>query len=350
MITGLSRDLRRDSNTILDLFCSWLHGGREMDELLSQLLNLGMVISAIFMLWKGADYFVDSAANIARSFNISELVIGLTLVGMGTSAPEFAVSVGAALSDKADISVSNIVGSNIFNLGFILGGCAAIRPMVASPKMVYRDGFFLIGISALLVFLIQDSVLDRFDGATMLGVFALYLLVLFKQRDAGDEACEEDEQTSETSTGWKDVLGLVGGLALIMVGSQFLVTGASDFARYMGMSEWAIGITIVAAGTSTPELVTCLSAVLKGRHGISAGALIGSDLYNILGVLGTAAVIRPLAVNEAGIGSVWLLLGGVSLVAICLRTGWRISRGEGIFLACIAGLRWWIDLAGISLF
>jgi len=349
MITGLSRDLRRDSNTILDLFGSWLHGGREMDAVLSQLLNLGMILSAIVMLWKGADYFVDSAANIARSFNISELVIGLTLVGMGTSAPEFAVSVGAALSDKADISVSNIVGSNIFNLGFILGGCAAIRPMVASPKMVYRDGLYLVGISALLVFLIQDSVLDRFDGATMLIVFGLYLLLLFKQRDAGDEAAEENEGETAT-TGWKDALGLFGGLALIMVGSQFLVSGASDFARFMGMSEWAIGITIVAAGTSTPELVTCLSAVLKGRHGISAGALIGSDLYNILGVLGTAAVIRPLAVNEAGIGSVWLLLGGVTLVVICLRSGWRISRGEGILLACVAGLRWWIDLAGISLF
>ena len=114
-----------------------------------------------------------------------------------------------------------------------------------------------------------------------------------------------------------------------MVGSQFLVTGASDFARFMGMSEWAIGITIVAAGTSTPELVTCLSAVLKGRHGISAGALIGSDLYNILGVLGTAVMIRPLAVNEAGIGSVWLLLAGVTFMTVFLRTGWKISRLGG---------------------
>ena len=129
-----------------------------------------------------------------------------------------------------------------------------------------------------------------------------------------------------------------------------LVTGASDFARFMGMSEWAIGITLVAAGTSTPELVTCLSAVLKGRHGISAGALIGSDLYNILGVLGTAAMIRPLAVNEAGIGSVWLLLAGVTVVTVFLRTGWKISRLEGLILAGVAGLRWWIDLAGISLF
>ena len=212
-----------------------------MNDVLSQLVNLGMILSAIIMLWKGADYFVDSAANIARSFNISELVIGLTLVGMGTSAPEFAVSVGAALSDKADISVSNIVGSNIFNLGFILGGCAAIRPMVASRKMVYRDGLFLVGISALLVFLIQDSVLDRLDGAIMLGVFGLYLLLLFKQRDAGDEGeAESDADAGPASTGWKDALGLAGGLALIMVGSQFLVSGAYDFARFIHLHMYVI--------------------------------------------------------------------------------------------------------------
>ena len=340
-----SRDQASDSARMLDLLCRCQHGGSKMDDVLSQLLNLGMILVSIVMLWKGADFFVESAARIARSFNISELVIGLTLVGMGTSAPEFAVSVGAALSGQTDISVSNIVGSNIFNLGFILGGCAAIRALEASPKMVYRDGFFLVGISALLVFLIQDNTLDRTDGTIMLLVFAGYLALLFKQRDA-DVDLEDDG--SESS--WKDGLWLLGGLALILVGSHFLVTGASDFARFMGMSEWAIGITIVAAGTSTPELVTCLSAVLKGRHGISAGALIGSDLYNILGVLGTASVIRPLAVNDAGVGSVWLLLGGVILVTLCLRSGWKISRGEGVLLVCVAGLRWWIDLAGISLF
>lgn len=316
-----------------------------MDDVYSQLLNLGMILAAIVMLWKGADIFVESAARIARSFNISELVIGLTLVGMGTSAPEFAVSVGAALSGQTDISVSNIVGSNIFNLGFILGGCAAIRALQASPKMVYRDGFFLIGISALLVFLLQDNVLGRFDGVVMLLVFGAYLALLFKQRDAEVEPAEDN-----SSVDWKTGAWLAGGLTLIFVGSHFLVSGASDFARFMGMSEWAIGITIVAAGTSTPELVTCLAAVLKGRHGMSAGALIGSDIYNILGVLGTAAVIRPLGVNETAMSSIWLLFAGTILVTLCLRTGWRISRLEGILLVTAAALRWWIDLAGISIF
>lgn len=315
-----------------------------MGDVTSQILNLGMILGAILMLWKGADVFVESATRIARGFNISELVIGLTLVGMGTSAPEFAVSIGAALSGQDDISVSNIVGSNVFNLGFILGGCACFRAIAAEKKMVYRDGVFLIAVGAMLVFFLHDNILSRAEGMTMLLVFAAYLLLLFKQRE-GDAPHEAREPTNVG----KDLGVLAAGLVLILVGSQLLITGASGFARFMGMSEWAIGITIVAAGTSTPELVTSLTAALKGRHGISAGALIGSDLYNILGVLGTASAIRPLTVDSAGVMSVWMLLGGVILVALFMRTGWRISRTEGLLLVAAGALRWWIDLSGVAL-
>ncbi|MEE2962383.1 MAG: calcium/sodium antiporter [Myxococcota bacterium] len=302
---------------------------------LSDLASLGLLVLSIVMLTRGADSFVESAARIARRLNISELVIGLTLVSFGTSAPELAVSVGAALTGRDAISVSNIVGSNIFNLGIILGLCGCLVVVQASKKLVWRDMTFLIGVSCGLFAALSDGVLERWEGVVMLSLLVGYLTFLVKSK----EEFHVDNGTKPAT--WRDGPKLFAGLALILVGAHFLVESASVLARSFGVSEWVIGLTIVAAGTSAPELVTALSAIRKGRHGISAGALVGSDIYNVLGVLGTAAVITPLNIEASALPSVGLMLGATVLVWIFFRTGWSIGRREGIILVLVGLFRWY---------
>ena len=305
---------------------------------LSDLASLGLFVLSIVMLTRGADSFVESAARIARRLKISELVIGLTLVSFGTSAPELAVSVGAALAGRDAISVSNIVGSNIFNLGIILGLCGCLVGVQSSKKLVWRDMAFLIAVSCSLLAVLWNGVLERFEGVVMLALLVGYLTFLVKSKEEFDF-----DDATEPATYW-DGPKLLAGLALILLGSHFLVESASGLARSFGVSEWVIGLTIVAAGTSAPELVTALSAIRKGRHGISAGALVGSDIYNILGVLGTAAVITPLNVEASSLLSVALMVGATIMVGVFLRTGWRIGRGEGTILVLVGLFRWYYDI------
>ncbi|MEZ4272800.1 MAG: calcium/sodium antiporter [Myxococcota bacterium] len=306
-------------------------------------MALAYVLIAVVLLWKGADILVDAAANIARRWNVSELVIGLTLVALGTSAPEFAVSIGAALAGQSDISVGNIVGSNTFNLGFILGGCAAMRAIATHRTIVRRDGLFLLAITIVFTVLIRDLELSRQDGVIMCILLIAYSVVLFRYRQDTSEPTEEIHPAASL---WVDLLKTAVSLVMVMGGAKLLVDGASSLAREFGMSEWAIGVTIVAAGTSAPELVTAFNATLKGKHGISAGGLIGSDIYNILGVLGVASLIKPLGISDDNLSSVYIMVLMVALVLLFMRTQWRISRWEGLVLIAINIVRWWWDVAG----
>ncbi len=319
------------------------------------------VIASILLLWKGADALVDAAARIARRFNVSELVIGLTLVAAGTSAPEFAVSINAAIAGQADISVGNIVGSNIFNLGLILGLAAMIRPMLTSRALVYRDGLFLVGVTIVVATFLTDLELSRAEGIAMVAMLLAYLGALFWKRssgmtdaelaEAGVDSDDAEEKLDPSTKAQIFDFGIVGiSLGVVVGGSQLLVYGASGIATAFGMSDWAIAVTVVAAGTSAPELVTSLTAVLKDKHGISAGGLIGSDIYNLLGVLGIASIIRPLSIDSFAKGSVYVLVGAVILVVIFMRSGWKVRRSEGALLVVIAAIRWWADLSHISLF
>ncbi|MEM6531639.1 MAG: calcium/sodium antiporter [Myxococcota bacterium] len=302
-------------------------------------LNSALVVVSIFLLWKGADFFVDSAVRVAKRFNISDLVIGLTLVAFGTSAPEFAVSIGAALTGRASMSIGNVIGSNVFNLGIILGSCAAIRAIPTTEKLVNRDGVFLVFSVALLAFMMNDGDLSQLNGAIALAMLGGYLIFMFINKEAPDDVPGIDDPAT-----WKDVPLAGLGLAMILGGAHFLVNGASDIARTFGLSEWAISVTVVAAGTSAPELVTSLNAALKGRFGISAGNLIGSDLFNMLGVLGITAVITPLPVEATTRTSMWITLGSVALVVLLLRTGWRLTRWEGVALVAANLVRWGVDV------
>jgi cation:H+ antiporter len=302
-------------------------------------LNILSLIVAAVGLWWGAIWIVESAARIAKRLGISELVVGLTIVAFGTSAPEFAVTLNAALRGQADISVGNVVGSNIFNLGFILGGVALFRAIRTTPPLIYRDGAALIGTSLLLLVLLSDLSLARWEGALLMTLLLAYLFVLFRNRGPLED---------EVPTGimrWHDVPRLVVGLAVVIGCGQLLVESASHLARTIGISEWVIGVTVVAAGTSVPELATSLVAVTRKHYGISAGNLIGSDLFNLLGVLGFATVLRPMTVDSAAFGSLLMLCGLVVLVVVMLRSGWQLSRFEGGILVGLNLVRWVLDFA-----
>ncbi len=281
---------------------------------------------------------MESASRIAETFGISELVIGLTVVAFGTSAPEFAVTVNAAIHKQADISVGNIVGSNIFNLGFILGTVAIIKSIKATRKLVYRDGIFMISVTLLLLYFFSDYHLARYEGIILMSILAAYLIFLFYKK----EPLEEEELDHQKAT-FKDFVILPVSIIVVIAGGHFLVGSASFLARTAGISEWVIGVTIVAAGTSAPEMATSLAAAIKGKHGMSAGNLIGSDLFNILGVLGLAGTLNPMSINPGAYSSLLLLTGMVTLVIIFLRTGWVLSRVEGFILLLIGIIRWVLD-------
>ena len=262
------------------------------------ILDAFLVLTSIVMLWKGADWLVDSAAEIAHSLKVSDLVIGLTVVAFGTSAPEFAVTISAAITKQTNISIGNVIGSNIFNLGFILGGTALIRPIITTPKLFFRDGFFLLISTVLIFFLFFGidgwSVDDAFSDMEGLFLFSLligYIIFLFVKK----EAPEEIHPHSATS---RSYLVFFIGIFLIVCGGHLMVTHASSLAREFGISDWVIAVTIVAAGTSAPEFATSLTAAMKGRHNIAVGNLIGSDLFNLLGVLGLAGMINPATIEK----------------------------------------------------
>ena len=297
-----------------------------------------IIIASILALWKGADWVVESASRIGKKFGMSDLVIGLTIVAFGTSAPEFAVTISAALRGQGDISVGNVVGSNIFNLGFVLGGVAAIKAIQTSSSLVFRDGIILIGITVLLRIFVQDLRLSAFEGTILIVLLLAYMGFLLWKREA-----IHDEGVAGQAT-WTDGIRLLIGLALVVGGGHFLVEAASNLARIFGISEWVIGVTIVAAGTSAPELATSLVAVLKGRSGISIGNLVGSDIFNLLGVLGVATLLNPrMTVDSQAQTSILILIGMVILVVIFMRTGWRVSRIEGASLVIINLVRWIFD-------
>ena len=302
-----------------------------------------VVFVSIIMLWKGADWLVDSASEIAHSLKVSDLIIGLTVVALGTSAPEFAVTISAAITGQTDISIGNVIGSNIFNLGFILGGTAIIRPVTTSSKLFYRDGFFLLVTTALIFLLFfgfngydDNDSYSKIEGGILFCLLLCYIIFLFIKKDPPEEIHPE-------TANYKSYIFLLIGLFMIVYGGHLMVKHASNIASYFGVSDWVIAVTIVAAGTSAPEFATSITAALKGRHGIAVGNLIGSDLFNLLGVLGLAGMINPSTLDQSIFDSVFLLVLMVGLTLFMIRTNWKISRFEGAILVSINLIRWYFD-------
>ena len=296
--------------------------------------DIVILLVSIIVIGKGAVWLVDAAARVAKHFGISELVIGLTVVAFGTSAPEFGVTILAAIRGMGDISVGNIVGSNIFNLGFILGGTAIIHSLKTSRTVVFRDGIFLLFGGILLSVFLWDLTLSKIEGIVLFTLLVLYLLYLYFKKET-----IETEEPTHAMYRWDPILLFVG-IGLVIVGSHFLVESAVSIARFMGVSDWVIGATIIAAGTSAPEFATSLTAAMKSRYGMSVGNLIGSDIFNLFGVLGIAGIMRNLSVGIDAQINLVILSFMIAVVIIFMRTGWVVSRKEGIILVMIGLLRW----------
>ena len=311
-------------------------------------LHSGIVLATFFAIAIGAKYVVDSAAALAQRANVSELVVGLTIVALGTSAPEFGVTLVAAFEGRSSISVGNIVGSNIFNLGFILGGAALVRAIPTSIRIVWRAAIVLVGATVVLFLLVGiDLELGVLDGALLFLLLLAYLRYIWVDRMNGAPSDHEGEVTSSVfkSAPWKEGALLAVGLVTIGVASHFLIGSASALARSFGVSEWTIAVTIVAAGTSVPEFATTLAGVVRGRTAISAGTVIGSDIFNLLGVLGIAGLLHPMTLAPAARTSLLALTGMVFIVFVMMRTNWRLSRTEGLILILLAAFRWALDFA-----
>lgn len=303
--------------------------------LIIQIISL---VASIFLLWFGADWLVGAATRIAKRLGVSEMIIGLTVVAAGTSAPEMAVSIEAALTGEPEIALANIVGSNIFNLGLILGMVVLVSSVVTSRAMVFRDGLMLMASSLLLLAFLSDGILTRVEGFLLLGCLVGYITYLIQQRAPVDDELPEGEYK------WTDWGTLIFGLGMVLAGGHFLVDSASYIATTFGLSEWLIGLTIVAIGTSAPELVTSLAAILRGNHGISIGNLIGSDLFNILGAVGLAAIASPLLISANVLPSIVIMAGMAVIITFMMRSDWRLSRTEGGLLLGMGLARWALNL------
>jgi len=233
-----------------------------------------------------------------------------------------------------DISVGNIVGSNIFNLGFILGGTAIIRSLQTNRTIIRRDGAFLFFGTILLTALLWDLSLTRIEGCVLFSLLIIYLGYLYWKKEP------LDSETPSGELNWWDPLLLLLGIGMVLSGSHFMVESAVNLAKFFGISEWVIGATIVAAGTSAPEFATSLVAALRRHYGISVGNLIGSDIFNLFGVLGLASILRDLPVDIGARPNLIMLSIMVLIVLIFMRTGWKISRKEGIALVSMGLARW----------
>lgn len=313
--------------------------------ILEHLLTL---LAALVVLGFAAHYMVSAAIRIALHLRVSEAFIGLTIVAAGTSAPEIAVSVLAALDGQGALSVGNVIGSNIFNLGFILGLVALVRPQQIEKKMVYRDGVVLLGSTVMVLFMLWNQAIGRLEGMLLLAALVAYTSYLWVKKDIPSHEEEAVDQAQKTKDGrLKDFFIFLASLAILVKSADFVVEAAVGIATLYGISEWAIGATIVAAGTSLPEVATSLIATLRGKFGLSIGNVVGSDIFNALGIIGVSAVIAPLTLSSGGmmlglpdnIVSMLLLVATILLVLFFMRTRWALSRTEGAVLLIISVAR-----------
>ena len=289
-----------------------------------------LLLIGFVLLIKGADFFVDGSSSIAGILKVPSVIIGLTIVAMGTSAPEAAVSINAGLAGNSDISLGNIIGSNIFNLLVVIGACAVIFPAKSNEDILKRDLWWNIGVSVLLFVLILDGSISRMEGIILLAVFIFYLCLMVRSAMKN----RMDETPMDVMPLWKSLLFVVGGLAAVVFGGDMVVDNASLIAKAWGMSDTLVGLTIVAIGTSLPELVTSITASKKGDSGIALGNAVGSCLFNILFILGMASTLTPInAVPELIIDTA-ILIAVTILILIVAKTGKKTNRVEGII--CVA--------------
>ncbi len=300
------------------------------------IIQVLLFIFGLILLVKGADWLVEGASDLARKFNVSDLIIGLTIVAFGTSAPELVVNIFAQLKNHPDIVFGNIIGSNNFNIFVILGLAGVMSPLVVQSRTVWKEIPISFAAVLILLFLTNDfgaenQVLTGWEGVFLLALFILFLIYVYKQLKIERSKMFYNQKSKPAFK----IGGLITfGLAGLVFGSRFLVSGSIEIAEYLGVSEKIIGLTIVAAGTSLPELATSIVAALKNKNDIAVGNIIGSNIFNIFLILGVCAIIRPIPFKSVFNGDLFLLSGGTIFLFIAMFTGQKrkLDRWEAATL------------------
>ena len=317
-------------------------------------LGLGLGLVALYF---GAEFLVKGGAALALRLGLTPLVIGLTVVAFGTSSPEMVVSVQAGLGGQGAIAIGNVVGSNICNIALILGICALICPLRADVQVIRREVPVMIGVAVVGLLVLIDGHLARWEGALLLAGLVVYTVVTVRQARREGAAGADAEFAAMTPGAaearppmFSNVVRVIGGLGVLVVGSHLFVKGAVSLAQQWGMSEVAIGLTVVAIGTSLPELATSLIGALKRQADLAIGNVVGSNIFNILGILGVAALVKPIDAPDLK----WVDLGLMLLVSVALlpvvRSGSQVSRREGavLLLIYIGYTAWLLTSAGAA--
>ena len=314
-------------------------------------IQIVILLFGLILILGGANYLVEGSSNIAKKFGISEFVIGLTIVGIGTSAPEMVVSCLSSLKGNADMAIGNIIGSNIFNTMMILGITALISPLIITKNNLRRDIPLNIIVTMLLILLGMNYTLfkvgssdqlSRLEGVALLMIFAWYLWRSFKN-DTDDPSGEEVEENTKKLNMVTSTIMIVGGLAGLIFGGRLFVDSATAIAKIFGVSDKFIAITVMAAGTSMPELATCVVAALKGKGQLALGNILGSNVSNILLILGSAALINPLSfsgMTYVDLGAVLISAIFIFLSALLFRKN-SLDRAEGVILLIMEGAYMW---------
>lgn len=295
------------------------------------------IVAGVALLYLGGEFLVHGASSLARIWGLRPMVIGLTVVAFGTSAPELAASLTAALAGSPGIAVGNVVGSNIANIGLILAITALIHPLSTGARFLRREMPVMLATAVLLILLFLDGILGRLEGALFVALLLVFLTVLFR---GGEEPEVQEEfareyapETKMPAPLWRSTAGVFFGLAILVLGARLLVTGATSIAREAGVPELIIGLTIVAVGTSLPELAASVVAALKREPDIALGNIVGSNIFNVLAILGGTVLIRPIAFPFIHIA---IDLGAMLIVSLLLwpflATGLRLGRREGVVL------------------
>lgn len=296
-----------------------------------------LLVVGFVLLIKGADFFVDGSSAVAKKLRIPPLIIGMTIVAMGTSLPETSVSVSASLAGKNDLSISNAVGSNIFNLMIVAGFCAILCPLPIGKDTLKKDfPFSILAAGVLLAMGAISGEITRIDGIILLLLFALFLYMMIKSAIAArNSAVSAENEEIKNLPVWQCALYIIGGIAAIAFGGKMVVESASDIARHFGMSDNLIGMTIVALGTSLPELVTSIVAARKNEMDMALGNVIGSNIFNILFVLGIAAAISPIGFTSANMIDTAVLIASSLLVLIFCIPKRKLVRWNGISMVAV---------------
>ena len=320
-------------------------------------LQVGLLVVSVLGLGLGARALVDSVVRLARRVGLSELTIGLTVVAVGTSTPELVVTLDAASVGAGGIAVGNVVGSNIYNLAFVLGVVSLVRVVPVERSLLHRDGLALLASTLVGAAVLLDLTVTRAEGALLFALFVGYTGYLLwgsaREQSASDGGTTgtgdllTTNLTERIAFRGRDAALLVGGLAVVLVSGHFMVESASAVARIAGLSEALVGGTIVAAGTSTPEFAVSLVALRRGSLGVSVGNVVGSNVFNVLAVLGLGALVRPLTAGPGTLENVAWLVGIVVVTVVALWSGRKLSRAEGGLFAGSEVVRWTLGLLGL---